>query len=231
MVLMLQRLFQYDPEDQKNLEAFFELKGVSWEYVLRSHSSWLLHHVRRFVPPPEILLPRVATVIYDFGPLLCAKSNQPLFNDKAWDISINVLENIRRGFYSDPPGHQLYFATGLDKYGLPTYKCRRGTNAIEGGVHQNVIRWFGAFNAAPDFAIQLLRDYVLYHNLKVRTRASWCIAISNQKFKHRLGSQIGLARHTRVPTTSGYETRYLVCLTSYQHVLPRYRKISAKVAG
>ena len=81
------------------------------------------------------------------------------------------MENIRRGFYSDPPGHQLYFATGPDKYGLPTYKCRRDTNAIEGGVHQNVIRWFGAFNAAPDFAIQLLCDYVLYHNLKVRTRA------------------------------------------------------------
>ena len=174
--------FQYDPEDQKNLEIFFESKGVSWEYVLRSHSSWLLRRVRRFVPPPEILLPRVATVIYDFGPLLCAKSNQPLFNDKAWDISINVLENIRRGFYSDPPGHQLYFATGPDKYGLPTYKCRRGTNAIEGGVHQNVIRWFGAFNAAPDFAIQLLRDYVLYHNLKVRTEASSCKTVSNQRF-------------------------------------------------
>ena len=174
--------FQYDPEDQKNLEMFFESKGVSWEYVLRSHSSWLLRRVRRFVPPPDILLPRVATVIYDFGPLLCAKSNQPLFNDKAWDISINVLENIRRGFYSDPPGHQLYFATGPDKYGLPTYKCRRGTNTIEGGVHQNVIQWFGAFNAAPDFAIQLLRDYVLYHNLKVRMGVSSCKTITNQRF-------------------------------------------------
>lgn len=31
-------------------------------------------------------------------------------------------------------------------------------------MHQNIIRWFGAFNAGPDFAVQLLRDYTLYHN-------------------------------------------------------------------
>ena len=159
--------FKYDPEDLATLEAFFESKGVSFDYVLRSHPTWLLRRLRRFVPPPEELLPRLAQVIYDFGALLCAKSNQPLFNDKAWEITPNVLENVRRGLYSDPPGYQLYYATGTDKYGLLTYKCRRGTNGIEGGVHQNIIWWFGAFNAAPDLAVQLLRDYTLYHNLKV----------------------------------------------------------------
>jgi hypothetical protein len=135
--------------------------------MMRNFPTWVLQRVRRFVPPPEDLLPRVLQVLYDFGPLLCAKSRQSLFNDKAWEISTNALENIRQGLYSDPPDTQLYYLTGKDKYGLHTYRCCRGTNTIEGGVHQNIIRWFGAFNAAPDFAVELLRDYTLYHNLKV----------------------------------------------------------------
>jgi len=159
--------FQYDPEDKANMESFLESRGLTWDYMLKSHPEWILQRVKRFVPPPEELLPRVGKVLYDFGPLLCAKSNQPVFNNKAWEVSPNVLENIRRGYYSDPPKAKLYYVNGRDKYGLLTYRCCRGMNAIEGGVHQNIIRWFGAFNAAPDFAVQLLRDYTLYHNLKV----------------------------------------------------------------
>jgi hypothetical protein len=159
--------FEYDSEDKADLEAFFKSKGVTWEFMMRNFPTWVLQRVRRFVPPPEDLLPRVLQVLYDFGPLLCAKSRQSLFNDKAWEISTNALENIRQGLYSDPPDTQLYYLTGKDKYGLHTYRCCRGTNTIEGGVHQNIIRWFGAFNAAPDFAVELLRDYTLYHNLKV----------------------------------------------------------------
>ncbi|KAG6896938.1 hypothetical protein C0992_005144 [Termitomyces sp. T32_za158] len=102
-----------------------------------------------------------------FGPLKDAKTGMPLFNHRCWEIAKNALENIRRGYYSDPPGVTLYYAGKRDKFGLLRYRCCRGTNAIEGGVHQNMIRWFGAFNATPEFALELLRDYVLYHNLKL----------------------------------------------------------------
>lgn len=34
--------FKYDPEDLATLRAFFESKGVSFDYVLRSHPAWLL---------------------------------------------------------------------------------------------------------------------------------------------------------------------------------------------
>jgi hypothetical protein len=156
-----------DPEDKEAVEAFLATKNVSWDGMLRSHPRWLFQHVKRFVPPPEELLPRVSRVIQVYGPLKDAKTGLPLFNDKAWEIAENVLENIRRGYYSDPPNIKLYFNQGLDKYGLMRYKCFRGTSSIEGGVHQNIIRWFGAFNAGPEFALELLRDYCLYHNLKV----------------------------------------------------------------
>ncbi|KAG0706444.1 hypothetical protein DFH29DRAFT_1066800 [Suillus ampliporus] len=40
---------------------------------------------------------------------------------------------------------------------------------LEGGIHQNIIRHFGSFNASPRLTVNLLRDYTLTHNLKVGT--------------------------------------------------------------
>lgn len=156
-----------DAEDKAILEAFLLSKDVTWDSMVLYHSHWLWERVRRFVPAPDELLARVSKVIMTFGPLKDAVTGLSLFNEKAWETSENVLENIRRGYYSDPPNIQLYFSNGYDKHGLLRYKCCRGTNGIEGGIHQNIIRWFGAFNASPDFAVELLRDYILYHNLKV----------------------------------------------------------------
>src|SRR6266511_3263954 len=99
--------------------------------MLQSHPAWVQQRVRHFVLPLE-LLPRIARVVYEFGALRCAKTNQTLFNDKEWEITPNVLENIRRGYYSNPPGVQLYYFIGKDKYGLSMYKCCCSTNVIEG---------------------------------------------------------------------------------------------------
>jgi hypothetical protein len=109
----------------------------------------------------------VKLVLQKYGPLQDAITKQPLFNDASWEKARTVLENIRMGFYSDPPGVALYMVHGKDSSGLTLYKCLRGTNHVEGGVHQNIARWFGPYNASPQFAVNLLRDYCLTHNLKV----------------------------------------------------------------
>ncbi|KAJ3501690.1 hypothetical protein NLJ89_g9226 [Agrocybe chaxingu] len=139
--------FLLDPDDEANIKAFLESKGVTWKYMMQGHQEWLFKRA--------------------FGPLKDTQVKQPLFTKRAFEIAENVLDDIQRGFYSDPPGIQLYYFQGKDKNGLSVYKCCRGTNAIEGGVHQNIVRWFGAFNAGPDFAVEILRDYRLYHNLRV----------------------------------------------------------------
>ncbi|KAG6877083.1 hypothetical protein C0992_010900, partial [Termitomyces sp. T32_za158] len=161
--------FLYDEEDKSTIEAFLATKGVKWDTMLQYHPKWLFQRVKRLVPPPEELYPRVSQVFQAFGPLKDAKTGIPLFNERCWNIAKNALENVRRGYYSDPPGVILYYPRKRDKFGLLRFRCCRGTNGIEGGIHQNIIRWFGSFNAAPDFAVELLRDYALYHNLKVGT--------------------------------------------------------------
>ncbi|OBZ76307.1 hypothetical protein A0H81_03601 [Grifola frondosa] len=140
-----------DPDDKAALEEVLRTHGLSWDHVLLWRSDWVWKRVKRFVPRPDIL------------------HHRPLFNDASWEKAANVLENIQMGYYSDPPGIKLYAVQGTDHDGLTLYRCIRGTNNVEGGVHQNIAKRFGSYNASPRFAMNLLRDYVLCHNLKVGT--------------------------------------------------------------
>lgn len=156
-----------DEDDKLRVEAVLKKFDKSFNSMLLSHSSWILRRVKRFAPAPEELHPRVLEVLQTFGPLKDAKTSAPLFNDTAWDLAANFLENIQRGHFSDPPGVILYYEQGRDKDGLVLYRCVRGTNGVEGGIHQNIIRRFGLFNASPRLALALLHDYCLGHNLEV----------------------------------------------------------------
>ena len=52
-----------------------------------------------------------------------------------------------------------------DKFCLTLYRCVRGTNSLQGGVHQNLIRKFGSFGAGPELANAMLTEYRLRHNI------------------------------------------------------------------
>ena len=65
--------------------------------------------------------------------------------------------------------HQIFLST------IPVERTSMAYNAtsvvevqmaLQGSIHQNIIRWFGAFYASPEFSVELLRDYTLYHNMK-----------------------------------------------------------------
>lgn len=135
-------MFLPDLEDKAAIEEVLNPRGVTWVNMVRYHPTWIWKRARRYVPAAEELRPRVFAVLSKFGPLKDAKTGEPLFNDEAWKIAENVLENIRRGLYSDPPGVQLYYIRNQDRFGLWRYRCVRGTNGIEGGIHQNIIRCF-----------------------------------------------------------------------------------------
>ena len=90
-----------------------------------------------------------------------------MFDNEAWKQSKNVLRTIHEGHVSDPPEFSFYFKMGNDRDGLPLYRCCRGTNSLEGGIHQNVIHKFGSFGASPALADGVLADYQLRHNIDV----------------------------------------------------------------
>lgn len=90
-----------------------------------------------------------------------------MFDNENWRQAKNVLKTIHLGHVSDPPGIPFYFSQGKDKDGLTVYRCSHGTNSLEGGIHQNIIRKFGSFGASPELADAVLADYRLHHNIDV----------------------------------------------------------------
>ncbi|KAJ7182091.1 hypothetical protein C8R46DRAFT_1210641 [Mycena filopes] len=104
-----------------------------------------------------------------YGPLKDSKTSLPLFNTAAWKIAKNILELIKNGYVSDPPGIQLYYCLGFDKKagGLPIYRCVRGTNIVEGGVHTHLIARLPSRGASVCHMIACLLDFILGHNLRV----------------------------------------------------------------
>ena len=160
-------IFLTDSNDKRAVEEVLSRKGISYESKLKSHPQWILSRVRRYVPPPEILFSRVAAVMKTYGPLKDATSGEPLFNGKCWDAVKNLLEHLQNEYYSDPPDVPLFYENGTDRNGLKLYRCCRGTNDVEGGVHQNLIRYFESFNVSPRRAINMILAYCVRHNMQV----------------------------------------------------------------
>ena len=154
-------------EDKHAVDEVLRQQNTTYEAKLRSNPAYIRKRVQYRVPPPEKLYSRIAAVIKTFGPRRDATTKQPLFNEKAWNVAKNVLEHVRNGDYSDPPDMSVYFHIGKDKNGLNLYRCFRGTNDVEGGIHQNLIRRFTSFNVSPRRAVNMMLDYVCAHNMQV----------------------------------------------------------------
>jgi hypothetical protein len=80
----------------------------------------------------------VRAIFVAFGDKKDSKTGKPLFNSLAWTKARNLLEEIKRGFYSDPPGFNFYTYEMVnrgnvktDSYGIPLLRCCRGTNMVE----------------------------------------------------------------------------------------------------
>jgi len=107
-------IFIPDQEDKQRICAYGQTLDPpqSWDYMLRKHTKWLLQHCKHLIPPPEQLYPLVAKVFQTYGPLIDARTEEPLFNTAAWRTAKNILTLIQNGYLSDPPG--LPFTIALE---------------------------------------------------------------------------------------------------------------------
>ncbi|KAG8940258.1 hypothetical protein FRC03_005638 [Tulasnella sp. 419] len=158
-----------DKDDRQKLSHHLACIGLSWDYMLHHNPKWLWKRCKRVIPPPNELMSLVKEVYSTYGPLKDAKTGVPLFNDVAWEATKNVLKVIQQGLVSDPPGVPLYYAYGTDKDGLTLYRCARGTNSTEGGVHRPIQALMPKSGASPRHAHMALLDFTLKHNLQVGT--------------------------------------------------------------
>ncbi|KAG2212963.1 hypothetical protein INT46_008089 [Mucor plumbeus] len=165
-------LFVFDEDDKKRVEKVLYLKfnKITFKAMLAQNPDWILQRVKRAVPPPNILLPIITELFDTYGNIVCSRSKDKLFDNQAWKKAASIKASIKQGHLSDPIGISLYYKIKEDKFKLPIYRCVRGTNSVEGGIHTGIIRKFGFFNASPDLAECALANYRLRHNANVGSK-------------------------------------------------------------
>ena len=89
-----------------------------------------------------------------------------LFTSQTKKVIDNLLKHVDNGCLSDPLDCPLYFKTGTDSDNLPIYRCVRGTNDVEGGVHQKLAMKFQSWNCGIELADAVLRLYRHRHNIR-----------------------------------------------------------------
>ncbi|CEP06806.1 hypothetical protein, partial, partial [Parasitella parasitica] len=143
---------------------------MTFDQLMKKRPGWVLKRIRRHVPQPVELATAVQALFDTYQDSKCAISGLPLFDKRCKKVASNVLETIKKGHVSDPPGVSWYYHMYTDRHGFPVYRCTRGTNSIEGGVHQNIVRKFASFNASPALTDCSLADYRLRHNIQVGSK-------------------------------------------------------------
>jgi hypothetical protein len=79
-----------------------------FEATLFYKPSFFRLRVPRIALPPKQLYYRVRAVFVVFGDLKDSKTKQPLFDTRAWAKAKNLLQEILKGYYSDPPTISFY---------------------------------------------------------------------------------------------------------------------------
>jgi len=146
-------IFIPDEDDKSRIDAWGATQDPPQKYAILRNTSpqWIREHCKHIIPAPNRLHHLVSRVFRTYGPLVDPKTNKPLFTLDNWKTAKHVLDLIRNGYLSDPPGIPLYTVVGLDKKagGLPMYRCSRGlmqqrevSTSIFENVSQSVVHQF-----------------------------------------------------------------------------------------
>ncbi|XP_006454870.1 hypothetical protein AGABI2DRAFT_114604 [Agaricus bisporus var. bisporus H97] len=118
-------IFIPDKEDRIRINTWGAQQNPpqTYESLRNSSPQFIRQHCKHVIPPPHVLYPLVAHVFKTYGPLIDPKTKKPLFSTNNWQTANNVLNLIKNGYLSDPPGIPLYTIIGIDSRngGLPLY--------------------------------------------------------------------------------------------------------------
>ncbi len=188
-------IFIRDKDDETAVKAVLEKKGISWEFAKHGKLTSLNQRIWRYIPKRQVLLKRLTVLFDGYKNMLCStkkkhSNRDHFFSEEARQMADRLLDTVRRGFLSDPPGIPLYYLMGKDNDGLNLYQTICGTNSVEGGVHMAVRRVFGSLKASPELAECILINWTFRRNQSVCFQAIHFHVLT----PNRLGIIIGQER-------------------------------------
>ncbi|KAJ7661811.1 hypothetical protein B0H17DRAFT_1144535 [Mycena rosella] len=155
-----------NPLDRLSAATHHPLGKITWDQAVRSQPDWVWVRVRRYIPPSDYLEPVLEKLLKSHANLICSKHGITLFNGETHKAAQAMLEDVRRGWLTDPPGIALYNRLRTDKNGLSVHHCNRGTNDLEGGVHMPLQHRFGSLGASVELSVALLSDFCYRKNVE-----------------------------------------------------------------
>lgn len=156
-----------DQGDKAAVEVVLAKKNLKWDTIKAKSPDWIWKRVRRYIPHKDVLH-HILTEFFDcWGMAKCSITGDALFNAETWQKAKRVLHDVKKGWVSDPYNVSLYTFENRDKNGLVIYHCIRGTNSVEGSVHNPIRRNFASLNATPELADALIADFRHRHNYDV----------------------------------------------------------------
>ena len=153
-----------DENDKKAVSEILEKKGISFNKMRSKSPAWLWKQVRRYIPEKGILELILTEFFNSWGHIKCSVTGQKLFSAETWKKTQGVLHDVRKGWLSDPGSISVYIKEEMDKDGLQIYHCIRGTNSVEGAIHNPIRQSFASLNASPELADALIADFRHRHN-------------------------------------------------------------------
>jgi hypothetical protein len=148
-----------DQGDKAAVELVLAKKNLKWDTVKAKSPDWLWKQVCRYIPDKDVLY-HILTEFFDcWGVAKCSMTGNALFDAETWQKAKRVLHDVKKGWVSDPHDIPLYTYESQDKHGLVIYHCIRGTNSVEGSVHNPIWHNFASLNASPELADALIADF------------------------------------------------------------------------
>jgi hypothetical protein len=172
-VALQNAFFVWNESQMEDLVSKMMKSGMSIDEIEKMkyyNSRMFINCIEREVPPPSILYWRVRAVFALYGPMKDSKTGKTLFNAKAWAKAKSILQEITRGYYSDPPGMCMYTkklrrdgSVHKNKYGIDMIECIRGTNRTE-AYHKNLVVTFSHWHTGVEMSDCLLAERRHRHN-------------------------------------------------------------------
>jgi hypothetical protein len=164
-------IFKFDPKYVDIVSQVIQKEfGITFEEMMNVNLRWIQERVPRKIPSPSELTKNIQEWLKEFKKekYIDSKTNKPLIN-KDVETAINqLLQQVRRGYLSDPVHTSLYIAKkNKDKYGLTLFRYLRGTSSLEGSVHQKVKDLLSGYNCGPEYACAALSVFRNRYNIRM----------------------------------------------------------------
>ena len=171
---IVRAFLEWDPERLREIKASLHDLGVTDREIearLYYNIQWFASRVERRALPSHLLYWRVRSVLAYFGPKIDSVTGKPLFGNNEWRKANNLLSEILRGYYSDPPGVSFYRyrvdRSGKiirDRKGFAILTCSRGTNDVE-NEHKNLLGPMGSWIVGVEMMDCIMADLRVRRNI------------------------------------------------------------------